>query len=327
MYREHDNKTVISLAGLIALTLLTSLAVWLPAYIFPPVVNLNEGGGILYRAFTSGWADQPLLSTSITLAVLLTIGILQCIQASNHRLVKNASLLPIFFLLLLPGVFVSEHALSPGILSAGCLYIAFTQIISPCSGDDAQWRSLEMGFFVALATLFAPTCIFYLPLFWIGMHLLNRFTMLNLFASIVGCITPYILLAGFLFLTDQQAELQWQWDVLSHQFCIEWLWSLHEVVLLGLLGIALMVALIGFLHQHSDRIHPRAISSVAYVLAIGAWACSFLYHNAHHTIVLVVFASLCLTQYFAHRSKKLTIVYFYSLIALLLFVYATQFFG
>ena len=327
MYREHDNKTVISLAGLMVLTLLTSVAAWLPAFLFAPTFSVNEGGGILFRAITAGLVAHPLLSMGITMALLLVLGIVQCVQSSNYRLVKTSSLLPVFFILLLPGLFVSEHTLSPGIFSAVCLYMAFTQIITPCTGDDAQWRSLEMGFFIALATLFAPTCLFYLPLFWVGMYLLNRFTLLNLFASVIGCITPYILLAGFLFLTDQQAELSWQWNVLSHQFCIQWLWSLHEVVLLALLAVALLVAFMGFLQQRSDRIHPRAIAAVAYVLAMGAWACSLLYHKAHHTIILVVFASLCLTQYFTHRSKKLTIVYFYSLIALLLFVYGTQFIG
>ncbi|MBR2617742.1 MAG: hypothetical protein IKC81_00295 [Paludibacteraceae bacterium] len=323
MYKTGENKSVVSLAGAVILTLLMGIAVWAPAFISSPAFLLTQGGGALYRAITPLFT--PYIASVITIVLLIGMGVFLCWQASHYRLVRTTSVLPVFFMLFLPGLFLSEHGISPGVPACLCLLVAFSRIIAGFHSEDAQWRSLEMGLFIALATLFAPTYAYYIPLCWIGMHLLNRLTFQNLLAFIVGLITPYLLYIGFLLLTDQANELQHQWDILSHQFCIEWLWNMHETVLLCLIGIALVVALIGFLHQHTDRIHPRAIVSFAFVLSWGAFVLSLLYHNAHHILPLCLFASLLLTQYFYYRSKKITTLFFYAFIGSCLFVYLTQF--
>lgn len=325
MYKEHDNKSVISLVGVIAITLLTAFAAWLPAFWFQPILLNTQGGGTLYRGIVPLLDNMATATPVITLVALLALSIWQCWQCDNLRLVKTTSLLPILFVLLLMGVFVSEHGVSPGIPASICVYMAFVQLSRPCNYEDTLWRSLEMGLFLSIASLFAPTYVFYIPIFWIGMQLLNRLQIAHLFASIIGLITPYVLLFGFWFLTDNTQLITYQCELLDTQFCIDWLWSIHETILLIIIGIALLVALMGFLHQHTDRIHPRAISSCCFVVAFSALLLCLLYHNAHHTPVLVLFTSLVLTQYFNYRSKKLTTVFFYTFIASLLFVYTTQF--
>lgn len=323
MYKTGENKSIVSLAGGIVLTLLIGTTVWVPAFITTPTILATQGSGILYKAIEPLFT--PFTSSLLTLIFLICLGCWGCWQVEHHRLVKTASILPAFFMLFLPGLFLSEHGFSPGLPACICLYTAFSRIIVLCPQEDVQWRSLEMGFFVALATLFAPTFVFYIPLCLIGIHLLNRLTFQNLLASIIGIITPYILLVGFLFLTNQSDELVQLWQMANKQFCLSWQWGLHEGILLGLIGISLLVALMGFLHQHTDRIHPRAITSFAFVLAFGALILSLLYHNAHHTISLCMFASLLLTQYFNYRSQKLTRVFFYTFISSCLFVYGTLF--
>lgn len=325
MYKEHDNKSVISLVGVIILTLLTGFAAWFPAFWFQPNVLNTQGGGTLYRAITPLLDNMASTAPLVTLVVLLALSIWQCWQCANLRLVKTTSLLPILFVLLLAGVFVSEHGVSPGLFASLCVYLAFVQLVHPCSYEDTLWRALETGVLLSTASIFAPTYIFYIPIFWIGMQQLNRLHVAHILASIIGIITPYILLFGFWFLTDNTALIVYQYELLHTQFCVDWLWSMHESILLGIIGIALLVALIGFLHQHTDRIHPRAISSCCFLVAFSALLLSFLYHNAHHSLTLVLFTSLVLTQYFNYRSKKLTTVFFYTLIASLLFVYITQF--
>lgn len=325
MYREHDNKSVISGAGSILLTLLTGFVAWFPAFWLKHTPLYTQGGGTLYRVLTPVLEQTAPYTPLIALVVSFIMGIVLCCRSANLRLVKTTSLLPILFTVLLTGIFTSEHGVSPGLLATLCVYIAFSKLVTPCHYDDAMWYMLETGFFVSLATLFAPTYIFYLPICWIGMQLFNHLRSPHLLALTIGFIIPYLLGYGFWFLTDNTALITYQWNVLSHQFCIEWLWSMHETILLIILGLTLLVALVAFLRQHSDRIHPRAVSSLCFLWAFTALLLSFLYHNAHHTPTLVLFASLLLTQYFHIRSKKLTRVFFYTLIASILFVYLTQF--
>ena len=325
MYKGTDNKTVISNVGVIILTILCATAAWIPAFVFPQDPLLTQGGGSLYRLLTPIINYHPHLSNTITLVLLMGIVALQCWHAVHLRLVRTLSLLPALFILLFTGVLSSEHGISPGVPAAICLYIAFMQIITPSNNEEALWRSLEMGIFIALSSLFAPTYIYYYPLFCIGLHLVNKLTGINLLSSLIGLCTPYVLWVGFLFLTDQMALANYQCQVLSHQFCIEWLWPLHDSVIIIVIGCTLLIALMGFLHQHTDRIHPRAVSHFSFIVGFGACLLSLLYHSAHHSIVLIIFASLQLTQYFNYRSKKITTVFFYTFIACLLFVYSTQF--
>lgn len=325
MYKEQGNKTVISNFAVVILTLVCATAAWIPAFLFPSEPLLTQGGGSLYRTFVPFLESNPLLSNGICLLILLAMVGVQCWHSVQLRLVRTLSLLPALFILFFTGVLSSEHGISPGIPAGICIYIAFAQITSVCNTEESLWRSLEMGIFVALASLFAPTYLFYLPLFIIGMHLLNRLSGINLLGAIIGCCTPYILWMGFLYLTDQTNAIQYHGELLGQQFCINWLWSMHDGIILAIIGVGLLVSLLGFLHQHADRIHPRIVAHFAFILAFGALALSLLYHNAHHSITLILFSSLTLTQYYNYRSKKLTTVFFYTFIASLLFVYGTQF--
>lgn len=325
MYKEHDNKSVISLSGVILLTLLVGALVWIPTYLFDTPTIHTAGGGTLYRALTPMLTQMTAYAPLVSWAIMLGISIWQCWQCAHLRLVRSTSLLPILFNVLLFGMFVSEHSITPGLPAAICLYIAFMQLISPCNYEDSLWHAVETGFFVALSSLFAPTYVLYLPICWIGMVLLNQFKLPHLLASLMGMLIPYILLFSFWFLTNQNHLIIYQWEVLQHQFCLDWLWSTHETILLALMGITLLVALLGFMHQHTDRLHPRAVSSTCFALSFASLLLAFLYHNAHHTPALVLFTTLVLTQYFHYRSKKATTVFFYALTICLLFVYLTQF--
>lgn len=325
MYRKSDNKTIITHVGTVALTLLCATAAWIPAFIIPNEPLLIQGSGSLYRLLIPSIEFNPILSNTIALVLLVVMVGLQCWHAVHLRLVRTLSLLPALFILLFSGVLCSEHGISPGLLAGICIYIAFMRTIIPCNHEESLWHALEMGIFVSVASLFAPTYLLYLPLCIVGMHLMNQLNATNLLGALIGMFTPYILWIGFLFLTNQMEVVHYQWSVISQQFCIEWGWSLHDAIVIGIIAIALLVALLGFLHQHTDRIHPRAVSYFSFVLGFGALLLSLLYHNAHHSITLILFTSLMLTQYYNHRSKKITTVFFYVFIASLLFVYTTQF--
>lgn len=325
MYKDQGNKTVISNLGVIVFTIVCATVAWLPAFIVPSEPLLTQGGGSLYRLLSPFIEANPVLSNSICLFLLLAMASLLCWHCMQLRLVRTLSLLPVLFVLVFTGILCSEHGISPGLPAGICIYLAFMQIIAPCSYEDGLWRSLEMGIFVALASLFAPTYLFYMPLFIIGMYLMNRLTGINLLGAIIGCCTPYILWLGFLYLTNQTQVIAYQWEVLNLQFCIEWLWSLHDGIIIVLIGIALLISLLGFLHQHTDRIHPRIVAHFSFILGFGALILSILYHNAHHSINFIFFAALSLTQYFNYRSKKITTAFFYAFMASLLFVYITQF--
>lgn len=325
MYREHDNKSVVPVAGSLLLTLLTGFTVWFPAFWWDHTLLHTQGGGTLYRVLTPFIDLIPTYAPLITLLVMVAMGGILCWQCATLRLLKTTSLLPILFTVLLTGVFVSEHGISPGLPAALCLYIAFARLIAPTTYEDALWNMLETGFFISLSSLFVPTCIFYLPICWIGMQRFNRLSASHLLSLCIGVLIPYVLLFSFWFLTDKTDLIAYQWQVLSHQFCVAWQWPMHQAILLGLIGVTLLVALMGFLHQPSDRIHPRAVGSLGFVWAFAALLLCFLYHNAHHTPTLVLFTSLVLTHYFHNRSKKITKVFFYAFISCLLFVYVTQF--
>ncbi len=324
MYKEHSTKTISNVVVVI-LTLVCATIAWVPAFITSPEPLLIQGGGSLYHLLLPSIEANPILSTGICLLLLLGIASIQCWHALHLKLVQNLSLLPALFILLFTGVLCSEHGISPGILAGICTYIAFAQIVAECSYQDSIWRALEMGIFLALASLFAPTYLLYLPLFVVGMHLLNRLTASHLFGVFVGFITPYILWSGTLYLTNQSNLMGYAMEQIGQQFAVAWQWPLHDGIILGIIGIVLCLSYTGFLHQRIDCIHARLVSIFIYVIGLGSLVLSCLYHNAHHSIACILFSSIALTQHFHVHTKKLTAIFFYFYIISILVVYGTQF--
>lgn len=324
MYKESTNKTLISNLGIIILTLVCATATWLPAFILPTEPLLVQGGGSLYQCLFSSIHNYSALSNSICLLFLLGAIALQCWHCLQLRLVRNLSLLPGLFILLLTGVLCTDHQFNPGVPAGFSIYLAFTYITS-LSENDSLHQSHTMGLFVALASLFNPTYLLYLPLFIIGMYMFNKLTITNLVGTIIGFCTPYILWIGFLYLTDKTDILQNLWEQMGLAFKIEWNWQTYNTIIIAIIGISLLTSLVGSIRQHTDRIHPRIVSRFAFFLGLSAFVLSICYHNAHHSITLILFTSLILTQYFTSHNKKQSTLFFYSLITTLLLVYGLQF--
>lgn len=324
MYKEQGNKTVIGHIGVIILTLVCATAAWLPAFIFPSEPLLTEGSGSLYQLLFLSIQTQPILSNCLALLLLVATISVQCWHSLQLRLVRTLSLLPALFILLLTGVLSPEHGITPGIPAGMCLYIAFTYLSAP-SESKSRFHSHTMGIFVALASLFNPTYLLYLPLFVIGMHLLNKLTVANFIAALIGCCTPYILWTGYLYLTDQTNIIQNLWEQLGQQFYVEWAWQVYETIIIAIMGLSLLVALFGFFSQRIDRIYPRMVLQFSFAMGFSALLLSLLYHDAQHSITLILFTSLALTQHFAYYNKKQSIILFYSFITTLLLVYGAQF--
>ena len=324
MHKEQGNKTIISNLGVVILTLACATAAWLPAFILPSEPLLTQGGGSLYLMLLSSIQNNPILSNGICLLFLLGMASIQCWHTLHLRLVRTLSLLPALLILLLTGVLCSEHGISPGIPAGVCIYIAFTYITG-YSESRSLYQSHTMGIFLALASLFAPTYLLYLPLFIIGMHILNKLTTTNILGTLIGYCTPYILWIGYLYLTDQTYTLQNLWEQLGQQFYIEWTWLTHDSIIIAIIGITLLISLFSFIRQHTDKIHPRMVSQFSFALGFCALLLSILYHNAHHSITLILFTSLTLTQYFSYHNKKRASILFYTFITSLLLVYGTQF--
>jgi hypothetical protein len=324
MHKESTNKTVISKLGIVILTLVCATATWLPAFISPTEPLLIQSGGSLYHILFSSIHNNAALSISVCLLFLLGTIALQCWHCLQLRLVRTLSLLPALFILLLTGVLCFDHGFNPGVPAGLCIYIAFAYITN-LSESDSLHQSHTMGLFIALASLFTPTFLLYLPLFIIGMYMFNKLTTTNLVGALIGICTPYILWIGCLYLTDNTYVLQNLWEQMGLAFKIAWIWQTYDIIIIAILGISLLISRVGSIRQHTDRIHPRIVSQFSFLLGLGALLLSICYHNAHHSITLILFTSLILTQYLTSNNKKQSTLFFYSFIATLLLVYGCQF--
>lgn len=153
-------------------------------------------------------------------AAQVTAGLLLFLQAFilvridfQHKLSKEPTLFAGVFLILVSSISVPFLHLSPYYFANVFLLLAMNAVLSVYRKSDATGAIFNAGFFVALASLFAPSYILFTLLIFIALNLLRGFNLLERLMVVLGIVAVYFL-AFTLFFWNNDAfhlwEVQWQ---------------------------------------------------------------------------------------------------------------------
>lgn len=143
----------------------------------------------------------------------ITALFLLCIQATGinaismeYRLGEESNLFPgLFYILLCSALPVLTH-LSPALMANTFLIIALSELYSSYKKPSAAASIFNVGFWVAIASLFSPGYIVFLLLALIGLNVLRGLSLRERLMVFVGAAVPYLLSGAYLFWNGQLAK-------------------------------------------------------------------------------------------------------------------------
>ena len=159
---------------------------------------------ILVATFSLPTVDFTLLfffeRLGVLILLLLTLFLVQFITKKNGLIKDNA--FDLFLMVVLIAMFPKVTTDYTLIVSHFILLLAFRRIYSLRTIKNPKEKLFDSSFYIGIATLIYPWCIFYIILPYIAIVNFNKRTIRNVIIPLVGLITPFIIYGTYLILID-----------------------------------------------------------------------------------------------------------------------------
>ncbi|MDY5969260.1 MAG: hypothetical protein SPJ13_04505 [Bacteroidales bacterium] len=190
-------------AGKLAILLATTTLLWWHAFAAPTQAVLYDGFSPLYEWIYNLLSPHPFLCT--TLALLLTImeGIVLCSILSNHHLLSQNTLLPLFFYMVAMSFHPTQQTLTPALLVNLFTLLAAAQLMHSHNSTLPLSNLFNGALFTSMATLcYLPSITLFIPLV-VVLILYRLYRWRHWMVLLLGLLAPFILLFVIYFMTNQ----------------------------------------------------------------------------------------------------------------------------
>ncbi|MBN2743150.1 MAG: hypothetical protein JXR39_04585 [Marinilabiliaceae bacterium] len=145
----------------------------------------------------------PLISLFLAFLTVYALNRLN----TKYVLLRRQSVLPgVVFLVFVSGYTVVQ-ALNPVWFFTPLFAWALHKLFQGGSKSDASVEVFNMMFLVSVGSLFFARGLYWVPLLWCGMIVVNIMSLRNFLASFIGLVLPYLLTFGAYFYMDRHLEL------------------------------------------------------------------------------------------------------------------------
>jgi Family of unknown function (DUF6427) len=195
--------------GVIVIIVLSGILIWGLSIINTNTVGIS--GDILsmplYSFFENIIPVNSLASILVGFAFVLFQAFLLIQFNKKYILINHRTYLPAFFYILISGSFIPLQGFNPVIIGTIFLYLALNYIFSIYREEYALNKLYLAGFFISIASLFwIPFAVFFL-IIWISLSVLRPFIGREWIVSLLGFLTPYLLVFVFYFVVYDLSEI------------------------------------------------------------------------------------------------------------------------
>lgn len=168
-----------------------------------PYVGQPEGYGYLTH-LVYDWIGYQGLIPNILLIVLLFVQatVINSIVAT-HRLDDTITLFPGLFYIVISSALPSFLYLSPLHLANTFYIIALSELFKVYKKPAAADNIFNVGFWVAVGSLFYASYAIFIVLGFIGLNILRAFKLQERLMIVCGAIVPYVLVGVYAFWSDE----------------------------------------------------------------------------------------------------------------------------
>ncbi|MDX1942173.1 MAG: hypothetical protein SFU99_16535 [Saprospiraceae bacterium] len=144
---------------------------------------------LIYDAIGSNGLVPDILAIILLFIQAVAINII----TANHRIAESVSLFPGLFYILIASALPEFLHLSPLHLANTFYIIALSELLKIYKKPSCANNIFNVGFWLAIATLFYPSYAIFLPLGLLGVNVLRAFNIKEWLMVAAGFLVPYIL--------------------------------------------------------------------------------------------------------------------------------------
>lgn len=325
-------KNIVEGRGFIVFSIILAIIVRVVYFIYTndsSVNGVNPGVGYLWKPISDLFNNPFISFLSSSVCVILILMMLMHIN-TKYVLIRRKTSLHLAIGALLFSAHPDLIFMNANYISILFVLAAISQMFSSYATHRKAKSSLEVSFLLAMGSLFSPSLLFFLPIFWIALGIVRSFDFKGFLASLFSVACVYIpVFSYYLFIGRVQDFL------LPLKTVSTGLFNSPPIANFGQLGWGLfgfITILFGIIFVHNymtnykDKIRVRALVSSLYLLGIFSLpALSLVTMDATNSLyILLASGTLILTHFFALAEEKWIIYLFYlSTIVYLIFVSLT----
>jgi hypothetical protein len=236
--------------------------------------------------------------------------------------INERTFLPALFYILISGLLPQFQLLNPAIFSAIFLMLAIRRIVDAYQVPGTAYSFFDAGLLIGTGSLFYANLIWFGLLIIIGILLLRTAIIKELFVSVIGLATPFILTFGIYYISgkdlkDLSALLQFNLFGKQADFSFTHLTTIAFI----LAGLCILVSIVYLLRlMNTKKIKSRKTFSLLLWLFVLAAVVYSVVPSVSVELIWIagIPVSYFWTHYFVFSKKKLIPEIFFSLLLILI---------
>jgi len=255
-------------------------------------------------------------------SLIATFGIAFYITYLNgkYALIRGRTYLPFAFTLFLLSFSEIMAFMAPEYIGVILILYSIDQLFDAYQQPLASRQAFKISFSIALASLFVPGVLIYIPVFWIGFSYMRSNGFKIFLASLMGIVMVLWIAMSVSFLLDKTdavyASILVVWDSLKDVSILQL--DIDDILILVLGTITFVIIVFdNYINGYKDKIRIRSNYSFLNLIAFSS-ILIYLFLTLHMQICLITalaVSGLVLAHFFALADKKWK-VYFFIIIVL-----------
>jgi hypothetical protein len=313
--------------GVIILITLIFLGVWTSAFLHPAslaAAQTDSSPMPLYGLLSTIAGSNIIVRTAISFAIVVAIVFLLVNFNTTNFFINERTYLPALIYVLAGGLFPEYQSLNPALPASLLLLAAIIRIIDGYRKPDLANNFYDAGLFISAGSLFYANLIWFGILVIIGIALIRNMNISEVFISLLGLLTPYVILFGAYYALgkDLRVLLSLLWQNLLAGIVK---YHINKVTIVALIFFLIVIVVsLGYLMTllNSKKIKSRKTFSLLIWTFLISAAIYILLPSVSVEMVWIaaIPVSYFLTHYFVFIKKKLVPEIFFSGILLMVLV-------
>lgn len=277
----------------------------------------NPNSGYLWNLIEPYINNHEVLSCILSFAFALGIAFFISHLNAKYTIIRERTNLPFAFSIILLSCHPQLLIMNPEYIGILFFLLAADKLFSCYQQNTSPRIAFDIGFYLALGSLFTPDILIYLPFFWIGFSFMRSFKFRTILTSLLGIIFIYWI-ALFYFLSQDDIQgfyapfIKWaelNYDVLPFS---DYTYIDFGALLFGVI-VVLVIILCDYADNYRDKIRIRAnINYLNLILIFSILFYLFIPFKPMIALTVVfVCASLIISHFFALSNKRWQNYFFY----------------
>ncbi|MDA3906303.1 MAG: hypothetical protein PF484_09535 [Bacteroidales bacterium] len=187
----------------IALLIVLSIIIWLPAFIKPYPVLISDSNIFTEFIFSQNLIINPLIGVLLGFLLILTEAFLISYLFSIHQITHRNNFLSGFLFVLFLSRTPEHLGFHPPLIAILFLLLGLEKLLENFKSPRNHNNTLTASIWFSVASLFIPSVILLFPIIWISLIIFLSFNRRSIPISLVGIIIPYFIIAFAYFWSDK----------------------------------------------------------------------------------------------------------------------------